>query len=61
MSINIGHRTTRKPFKGQADDQAWGKKEIDEARASKLFPRGNKGPGGDGVRQPAGRELGAEQ
>jgi len=23
--INIGHRTTRDPFKGQGDDQAWGK------------------------------------
>jgi len=43
-AINIGHRTTRQPFKGQADDQAWGKKEIDEARASKLFPREIKDP-----------------
>lgn len=37
--INVGHRTTRKPFKGQADDQSWGKKEIDDARAKKLFPQ----------------------
>jgi Zn-dependent protease with chaperone function len=37
--INIGHRTTRDPFKGQGDDQAWGKKELDEARATKLFPQ----------------------
>ena len=43
-AINIGHRTTRKPFNGQADDQAWGKKEMDEARASKLFPEEIKDP-----------------
>jgi Zn-dependent protease with chaperone function len=42
--INIGHRTTRDPFKGQGDDQAWGKKELDEARASKLFPQIIKDP-----------------
>jgi hypothetical protein len=42
--INIGHRTTRDPFKGQGDDQAWGKKELDEARASKLFPQEIKDP-----------------
>jgi Zn-dependent protease with chaperone function len=37
--MNIGNRTTRKPFKGQEDDQKWGQKEIDEARSRKLFPR----------------------
>jgi len=42
--INIGHRTTRQPFKGQADDQAWGKKEIDDARTNKLFPQQIKDP-----------------
>jgi Zn-dependent protease with chaperone function len=42
--MNIGHRTTRKPFKDQADDQAWGKKEIDQASASKLFPERIKDP-----------------
>ncbi len=42
--INIGHRSTRDPFKGQGDDQAWGKKEIDEARANKLFPEEIKDP-----------------
>ena len=42
--INVGHRTTRKPFKGQADDQAWGKKEIDDARTNKLFPQEIKDP-----------------
>jgi Zn-dependent protease with chaperone function len=42
--INVGHRTTRDPFKGQSDDQAWGKKEIDEARSSKLFPEEIKDP-----------------
>jgi Zn-dependent protease with chaperone function len=42
--INVGHRTTRDPFKGQGDDQAWGKKEMDEARASKLFPEEIKDP-----------------
>jgi len=43
-AINIGHRTTRQPFKGQADDQAWGKKEIDDARTNKLFPQQIKDP-----------------
>ena len=43
-AINIGHRTTRNPFKGQADDQAWGKKEIDDARTNKLFPQQIKDP-----------------
>ena len=43
-AINIGHRSTRKPFKGQEDDQAWGKKEMDEARTSKLFPQEIKDP-----------------
>jgi len=42
--INVGHRTTRDPFKGQADDQAWGKKEIEEARVNKLFPQEIKDP-----------------
>jgi hypothetical protein len=42
--INIGRRSTRNPFKGQADDQAWGKKELDEARASKLYPQEIKDP-----------------
>jgi Zn-dependent protease with chaperone function len=42
--VNIGHRTTRDPFKGQGEDQAWGKKELDEARASKLFPQEIKDP-----------------
>ncbi len=43
-ALNLGHRTTRKPFKGQEQDQAWGKKEMDEARASKLFPQEIKDP-----------------
>jgi Zn-dependent protease with chaperone function len=42
--VNIGHRSARKPFKDQADDQAWGKKEIDEATASNLFPQRIKDP-----------------
>jgi Zn-dependent protease with chaperone function len=42
--MNIGNRSTQKPFKDQADDQAWGKKEIDQASASKLFPERIKDP-----------------
>jgi Zn-dependent protease with chaperone function len=42
--INIGHRSTRDPFKGQAEDQAWGKQELDQARANRLFPQEIKDP-----------------
>jgi len=42
--INVGHRSTREPFKGQAEDQAWGKQELDQARTSKLFPQEIKDP-----------------
>lgn len=41
---NIGNRTTMKPFKGQENDQKWGQKEIDDARARKLFPEEIKDP-----------------
>ena len=38
-AINIGHRTTRKPFKGQADDQAWGKRRWTKPVRASSFPR----------------------
>lgn len=37
--MNIGNRSTRKPFKGQESDQKWGQREIDDARSRKQFPQ----------------------
>jgi Zn-dependent protease with chaperone function len=37
--LDIGRRGSLKPFRGQQDDIAWGKKEIEEARRAGLFPK----------------------
>jgi Zn-dependent protease with chaperone function len=37
--LDIGRRGSLKPFRGQQDDIAWGKKEMEQARRSGLFPK----------------------
>jgi hypothetical protein len=37
--LDSGHRSTQKPFRGQADDVKWGEKEIETARQQDMLPK----------------------
>ncbi len=37
--LDIGSRSTKKPFRGQERDVQWGQREIDAARERKMFPQ----------------------
>jgi Zn-dependent protease with chaperone function len=37
--LDIGSRSTRSPFEGQAKDIAWGRREVEEARRRNTFPK----------------------